>query len=104
VPIFHYTGAAWATFFCYFTMLVISYIWGQKYYPIPYDVKNIFIYFGLVVGMYFLSTYLSNAMQIGGILYGIACFIIATIVFLFVAIKIDKTEFASLPLIGKYIS
>jgi O-antigen/teichoic acid export membrane protein len=106
VPKMHYFGAVWATFICYASMLVISYIWGQKIYKIPYDVRNILIYFGLVIGMYLLYNFtiasagFSN--NIIRVVVGGIAFIISTIVFLIVAIKLDRQEFASLPKVGKY--
>jgi O-antigen/teichoic acid export membrane protein len=103
VPSMHYTGSAWATFICYFSMLIISYFWGQKYYPVPYDVKNILLYFGIVVGLYLCSVFIANAFGITHIIYGICSFIISSSVFMAVALRIDKKEFASLPFIKKYI-
>lgn len=41
IPRFGYHGAAWTVFLCYFTLSVISYFWGQKYYPVPYNLKKI---------------------------------------------------------------
>lgn len=48
-------GAAWATFFCYFSMMVLSYYWGNKYFPVNYNLKRIFVYFFLALGLYFIS-------------------------------------------------
>jgi len=50
-----YMGSAWATFIGYGVMLVLSYILGQKYYRIPYQLKKIFLFLGLAIGFYFLS-------------------------------------------------
>jgi O-antigen/teichoic acid export membrane protein len=44
IPLFGYLGAAWATFVCYAAMAVISYVWGQKYYPVPYNVPRVLGY------------------------------------------------------------
>lgn len=44
IPLFGYLGAAWATFICYGTMTVVSYVWGQKYYPIPYNIGRVLGY------------------------------------------------------------
>ena len=44
IPHFGYMGAAWATFVCYASMAIISYVWGQKHYPIPYDVSRVLLY------------------------------------------------------------
>lgn len=33
-------GSAWATFSAYVIMMIVSYLLGQKYYPIPYRMKK----------------------------------------------------------------
>jgi O-antigen/teichoic acid export membrane protein len=38
VPNYGYEGSAWTTLLTYLSMVVMSYYWGQKYYPIPYKV------------------------------------------------------------------
>jgi O-antigen/teichoic acid export membrane protein len=64
IPYFGFVGSAWATLCCYFLMALCSYFLGQKYYPIPYPLARIAMYFGLVLGFYFLSAYLSLGMAI----------------------------------------
>ena len=44
IPSMGYMGAAWATFICYASMAAISYVWGQKHYPIPYNVSRLLLY------------------------------------------------------------
>lgn len=44
IPIMGYMGAAWATLFCYASMAIISYAWGQKHYPVPYNVSRVLLY------------------------------------------------------------
>ncbi|WP_257669374.1 lipopolysaccharide biosynthesis protein [Parapedobacter tibetensis] len=42
IPRFSYVGAVWVTLLAYACMVVLSYLWGQQRYPIPYRVgKNI---------------------------------------------------------------
>ena len=42
IPRYSYVGAVWVTVLAYGTMVVLSYIWGQRHYPIPYRVgKNL---------------------------------------------------------------
>ncbi len=43
VPVYGYMGAAWATLICYGLMMILSYITGQKRYPIPYDLKAMLV-------------------------------------------------------------
>jgi len=40
VPTYGYVGSAWVAFVCFFFMMVISWVLGQKYYPISYDLKS----------------------------------------------------------------
>ena len=44
IPKYSYIGASWATFVCYFIMMVVSYGLGQKYFPIPYQKLKIIGY------------------------------------------------------------
>ena len=44
IPKFGFEGCAHTTLACYFSMMVISYIAGRKYYPIPYNIKRILFY------------------------------------------------------------
>ncbi len=55
IPSVGFIGAAWATLGAYGSMLVLSYIFGQKHYPIPYDLKKIGIYLGLSISFSSLS-------------------------------------------------
>ena len=49
IPIWGYNGSAWATFFCYLFMMIISFTQGQKHYPIPYTWKKLVAYIIIVV-------------------------------------------------------
>lgn len=54
--IYGYYGSAWATFICYAAMMVLSYLIGQRYFPIQYNLKKFFGYIGLAVILYFANT------------------------------------------------
>ena len=60
VPIMGYMGAAWATLACYFTVMVISYILGQKYYPINYNLRKFFLYLGVALFLFALNHLLNQ--------------------------------------------
>ena len=55
IPAWGYIGAAWTNFIAYFTMMVISYLWGKKHYKVPYDLKRIFLYL-ISAGMIFFAS------------------------------------------------
>jgi O-antigen/teichoic acid export membrane protein len=54
IPLFGYVGSAWATFCCYAFMMVISYVMGQKYYPIPYASLKLIAYIIAAVVLFFV--------------------------------------------------
>jgi O-antigen/teichoic acid export membrane protein len=72
IPKYSYMGSAWVSMFAYFTMMVLSYILGQKYYPIPYNLKKILAYLiistAIVFSSFFLfdkNIYIGNALFLG---------------------------------------
>ncbi|WP_113651756.1 oligosaccharide flippase family protein [Pedobacter namyangjuensis] len=79
IPKYSYMGSAWVSMLAYFVMMVLSYVLGQKYYPIPYNLKKISAYLVLSTVIVFVSffifnrnIYIGNALLIafvGGICY-----------------------------------
>jgi O-antigen/teichoic acid export membrane protein len=57
IPSMSYYGSAIATIAAYGTMMLISYVLGNKYYPIPYDMKRIGGYMGLSILFSIVSFY-----------------------------------------------
>ena len=49
IPTMSYFGSAWATLAAYVSMMLMSYIIGQRHYNIPYNVKKIFLYLGMSI-------------------------------------------------------
>ena len=68
IPKIGFVGSAWATLICYVSMTVASYYLGRKYYKIPYPLKRISFYLGLVAVLYFTSmifnSYIINSLYI----------------------------------------
>ncbi|QJD30203.1 lipopolysaccharide biosynthesis protein [Methylococcus geothermalis] len=55
IPRLGYRGAAWATLACYGSMALLSYVLGQRFYPVRYDLKRILGYPTLAVGIWRLT-------------------------------------------------
>ncbi|GAB1857950.1 polysaccharide biosynthesis C-terminal domain-containing protein [Flavobacteriaceae bacterium MHTCC 0001] len=55
IPIISYKGSAIATLAAYATMVLLSYFYGRKYYPIPYNLKKIGMY--LAISILFSTIY-----------------------------------------------
>ncbi len=52
--------SAWVTLIAYLSMMVLSYWLGQKYYPIPYRMKKISLFLGLLIVFSFIIAYFFN--------------------------------------------
>jgi O-antigen/teichoic acid export membrane protein len=57
IPKYSYYGSAIATISAYGSMMLISYLLGNKYYPIPYDMNKIGGYLGLSILFSVISFY-----------------------------------------------
>lgn len=57
IPKYSYYGSAIATISAYGSMMFISYVLGNKHYPIPYDMEKIGAYLGISIGFSIISFY-----------------------------------------------
>jgi O-antigen/teichoic acid export membrane protein len=60
IPKYSYMASAWISLIAYATMMVLSYLWGQKNYPIPYNLKKCLAYIVISVALVFLSFHVFN--------------------------------------------
>ena len=72
VPKMGYMGCAVAALCCYGTMMIISWIVGQRKYPIDYDMQSAFLYFTAGVGLWILTAAIQKYMEMPSyVLWGI---------------------------------
>ena len=90
--IYGYIGSAWATFFCYAAMMVMGYLIGQRYFPIPYNLKKIIGLLGLTALIYITSRFLAVESLFLGILINTSLLIL----YLVVVALVERKEIASL--------
>lgn len=55
IPKYSYMASAWISFAAYAVMMVLSYIWGQRNYPIPYNLKKNLAYIVASIILVYLS-------------------------------------------------
>lgn len=55
IPSYGFFGSALATLIVYFLMMLVSYLLGQKHYPVAYDVGKVALYAVLALGMVLFS-------------------------------------------------
>lgn len=60
IPVYGYTGAAWATLVSYTAMMLLSYYLGQKHYPISYPLKQVGLSFGVSLLLAGVAWYVSE--------------------------------------------
>lgn len=82
IPVFGYLACAWASFTSYFLIMLLSYFYGQKYFPIDYKLKKLSGYF-LIAIVFFIfsklalcdSTILNYAIKTGLIIIYLGYFV-----------------------------
>lgn len=69
IPLYSYVGAVFGTTVAYILMVGLSYYWGQKNYPIPYNLKKILSYLitGAVLSWLMFSIF-DSSMLVGNML------------------------------------
>ncbi|MDC8001663.1 oligosaccharide flippase family protein [Aequorivita todarodis] len=85
IPIIGYMGSAIATLAAYGSMMVLSYLYGRKYYDVPYEVKKISGYLLLAIGFSAISFYAFN----GNIWLGTALLVVFAVIMFYS----EKKEF-----------
>lgn len=101
IPRFGYMASAWATLSCYGSMMFISYFWGKKVYPVPYELGKISKLFGLMLLLFFAHKGIS--MYVENIWMRAAIATTFMLVFLGYIFRSEKNDMKNLPVVGKYV-
>lgn len=97
IPRFSYWACAWAGFASYAVSMVLSYFFGQKYYPIAYPLKSIFTYTLLAIVLFVGMTASNRYLPMLPALLVNTLLLIADVAFI---VKKDL-PLSCLPVIGK---
>jgi O-antigen/teichoic acid export membrane protein len=101
IPRFGMYACAWATFAAYASMMVISYLAGQKYFPVPYNVRKLLAYMGVMFFLFFAQKgvmWITDIVAIRLITASICMFLFLRLVFV-----AEKKELARMPVIGRWV-
>ena len=98
VPQYGYMACAWGGFAGYGVAMLISYVVGQKYYPIDYPLKDIGIYVTLALVAFFVMTVVRDSQPLW---FSLAVNTAFVLLFMTVIIKRDL-PLSKLPVIGKF--
>ncbi len=88
IPVFGYKGSATALLVAFFIMMVVSYVLGQKYYPVPYNLKRIGTYFFVAGIIYILALF--SASQPSVIKFSVNTLFLFG--FIFTVYKLEKSQ------------
>jgi len=80
IPHFGYMGSAWASFSTYLFMVMMSYGWGQRVYPVPYQVWKILLYFTFTLMAVLVISFMGLSIW-SRYLFGIGAFAILALAF-----------------------
>ena len=97
VPKYGYMACAWGGFAGYGVAMLVSYLVGQKYYPLNYPLKDIFLYILLAVAFYAMMQATSEWPLLPSLAFN------TLLIGLFMAYILWRDlPLASLPIVGKY--
>ncbi|RYE26424.1 MAG: polysaccharide biosynthesis protein [Sphingobacteriales bacterium] len=102
IPHYSYLACAWATLSCYASMMLISYFWGQKVYPVPYASGKLLGLFGVMLGFYFVQRGVCMLTTVYALRIASATALI--VIYLLYVVRMQKDDMKRLPVIGKYLS
>ena len=102
IPRYSYMACAWATFACYGSMMVISFLWGQKEYRIPYAWKKLLAYLVIAVLVYFIHE--SIVMVWGSRIFNLGSAALLLLSYMIFIAAIEKKELPKLPVIGRFFN
>lgn len=100
IPSYGYMACAWATFLCYGSMMVLSYLWGQKAYPIPYATKKLVAYMAIAVALYGVHGLFK---KLGFDVWPQRGFALVLLcLFGLLVLNLERKEFQRLPFVGRF--
>jgi len=101
IPTYGMYACAWTTFAAYATMMVLSYVAGQRFFPVPYAIGRLAAYICVMLGLYFVQHVIS--MYTGVMLLRLASATVLMLGFVAVVLRMERDELAALPVIGKFL-
>jgi O-antigen/teichoic acid export membrane protein len=101
IPSFSYMASAWATFLCYGSMMVISFVWGQRVYRVPYAWKKLVAFMVIAALLYFLHHGLTRIWH--DTIFSLGLATLLTGGYTYFITRVERKEFQRLPYVGKWV-
>lgn len=101
IPEYGMYACAWTTFAAYFSMMVVSYLLGQKYFPVPYNMKKLLSYLGVMLLLFFIQKLVGHFTD--SILIRLGSATVFMLSFLGMVVVAEKEELKGMPVVGKFL-
>lgn len=101
IPEYGMYACAWTTFAAYFSMMVVSYLLGQRYFPVPYNMKKLLSYLGVMAIMFFTQKLVGHFTE--SLIVRLTSATVLMLMFLRMVVAVEKEELKGMPVIGKYL-
>jgi hypothetical protein len=83
-------------------MMIISFIWGQKAYYVPYAWKKLLAYICIVVILFFMHKGITAFVD--STIFSLTLGTVLTSAFMFFILRVEKKEFQQMPYVGRYVA
>ena len=103
IPTWGYVACAWGLLLCFGVMMILSYLWGQRHYPVPYNLKKIGGY--IAVMLMFFAAYWGVSTKVfpDSMFARLASGAVLFFAYIMYIIRQERAEMKSFPFIGKYL-
>lgn len=101
IPVYGYMACAWATLLCYGGMMLMSYFWGQRVYPVPYATRKLVSYFVVALVLFFIHRGLREITT--SIWARLAVATLLMFAFIALVVRVEGKEFQRIPFLRKFV-
>ena len=102
VPIYGMMACAWTTLAAYASMMVISYFWGQRHFPVPYATRKLCGYLIVIILLFFAEKTVQHFSAL--LLVRLAAALGFVLLFIALVKKQERAELKKMPIIGRFIA
>lgn len=103
IPVWGYAACAWGLLACFGVMMVLSYIWGQKHFPVPYDLKAIAGHLAVMLLFFAAQWGVSTKVFPDSMFMRLVSGAVLFVAYLAYIAKREREEIKRIPFVGKFL-
>ncbi|MBX2905320.1 MAG: oligosaccharide flippase family protein [Taibaiella sp.] len=101
IPTYGMYACAWTTFAAYVVMMVLSYIVGQRFFPVPYTVGRLGTYLLLMFGLFLVQRVVGQYTE--QVAYRLLTGTVLMFTFIAAIVRMERAELSGLPVVGRFL-